>query len=122
MLMFLSIMVSKSFNPLHSLVQPDKTYDVFVVTLERHFVLKLLIIAKCFHFHKRNQKKVGFKLCMVAVKIMTKDCIYLLLLKNDQGIGYHHYWKGNPHGWKRTLVQQCLLCQTLSTKTCNIFL
>ena len=48
-------MGAKTFNLLRSLIQPDKpgdkTYDVIVQTLARHFSPQPLIITERFHLH-----------------------------------------------------------------------
>ena len=48
-----------SYNIIRNLLSPtdpkDKTFDELVEVLKGHFEPKPLVIAECFHFHKRNQ-------------------------------------------------------------------
>ncbi len=55
---FLSVMGSKTYNLLHSLVQPNKPSDCLfkdiLALLQEHYAPKPLIIAERFRFHERN--------------------------------------------------------------------
>ena len=56
---FLSVIGSKTYSLLRSLVAPtlpqDKTFDQLVTVLTTHFEPKPLVIAERFHFHQRSQ-------------------------------------------------------------------
>lgn len=58
---FLSVMGPKTFNLLHSLLQPatpgSKTFAEIVDTLTKHISSKPLVIAERFRFHKGNQEE-----------------------------------------------------------------
>lgn len=76
---FLSVMGAKTFNLLRSLIQPDKpgdkTYDVIVQTLARHFSPQPLIIAERFRFHKRNQEEgESVNMFVATMKRLAEHC------------------------------------------------
>lgn len=76
---FLSVMGSKTYNLLRSLVQPNKPSDCsfrdVVTLLKEHFAPKPLIIAERFRFHKRNQLEGESIAQFVAVlKRLSEHC------------------------------------------------
>ena len=76
---FLSVMGAKTFNLLRSLIQPDKpgdrTYEVIVQTLARHFSPQPLIIAEHFRFHERNQEEgESMNMFVATMKRLAEHC------------------------------------------------
>ena len=55
----LSVIGSKSYSLLRSLLAPDrpseKSYDDLVTVLKKHFEPKPIVIAERFHFHRQAQ-------------------------------------------------------------------
>ncbi len=76
---FLSVIGSKTYNLLRSLVQPNKPGDCLlkdiVALLQEHYAPKPLIIAERFRFHKRNQVEGESIAQFVAVlKQLSEHC------------------------------------------------
>ena len=58
---FLSVIGSKTYAILWSLVAPakpsEKGFDVLSAELRKHFEPRKIVIAKCFHFSPKDQKR-----------------------------------------------------------------
>ena len=78
-LALLAVMGGKTYSLLRNLTSPEdpatKGFDALVKLLDNHLSPKLLVIAECFRFHKRDQKDGESILVYVAeLRNLSEDC------------------------------------------------